>query len=203
MAKLGRRFYNQDTNQVARQLLGKILVRPTAAGILKGRIVEVESYLGKKDRAAHVQDEPTERTKVIFKKAGRVYVYLCYGVHWQFNITTTKDKPECILIRALEPVTGSEIMKDNRAQHSSIERERFNLKELTNGPGKLCQAFQINEDLYGEDLVNSDQIWINHQPDLPVDQIKTAARVGVNYAGSWADKKLRFYIQDNDFVSTV
>src|SRR6056297_1302616 len=112
MTKLGRRFYNQDTNQVARQLLGKILVRRTSAGILKGSIVEVESYLGKKDQAAHVQDEPTERTKVIFKKAGRVYVYLCYGIHWQFNITTTKDNPECILIRALEPMTGLEIMKD-------------------------------------------------------------------------------------------
>jgi len=203
MTKLGRSFYCQKTNVVAQALLGKILVRKTEKGTLKGRIVEVESYLGKKDQAAHVRSGRTKRTQVLFQKAGLVYLYLCYGLYWQFNIKTTKEKPECVLIRAIEPLQGIKLMKKNRLRESTLTADSLSKHNLTNGPGKWCQSFKINKDLYGCDLVNSDKIWIEDQPSLLDSEIQKASRVGIDYAGDWASKKLRFYIKSNNFVSTA
>ncbi len=203
MNKLDGSFYRQETNKVAQALLGKVLGRRTEKGVLKGRIVEVESYLGEKDQAAHVHSGRTKRTRVLFKKAGLVYLYLCYGLYWQFNIKTTEDKPECVLIRAIEPLQGLKLMKANRVRESTLTLDSLSKNNLTNGPGKWCQSFKINKEFYGEDLVNSDKIWIEDRPLLSKSKIQKAPRVGIDYAGDWASKKLRFYIKNNNFVSTT
>jgi len=186
--RLGRQFYTRDTLQVAKDLLGKKLVKGDKAGF----IVETEAYIGPQDKAAHFyQGKKTERNKVAFKQGGFVYIYLCYGVHWMLNITTDKEKPECVLIRALEPL-------DEKAK---IEKE-------ASGPGKLTDWIGLNKDFYGEDLVESERLWLEkgkpacrQAGQIKKDRIVSGPRIGIDYAEEWAEKPWRFYIKDNEFVS--
>lgn len=200
-SKLQREFYTQPTNQVARQILGKVLARQAGDQYIKGKIVEVESYLGPEDKAAHVRFGQTERNRIIFQKAGLIYIYLCYGMYWQLNITTTEKKAECILIRALEPQKGIDMMRRNRLQYSQISEDDLDRDNLTDGPGKLCQSLNLDESFYGEDITTSTHLWIESGEEASP-QIVADKRVGIDYAEEWADKKLRFYIKDNPFVST-
>lgn len=183
MAKrLKRKFYTRDTLQVAKDLLGKKLVK----GEKKGKIVETEAYIGPKDKAAHAyQGKKTERNKVVFEKGGLVYIYLCYGIHWQFNITTDKEKPECVLVRALEPI-------EKISEESQL---------CCNGPGKLTEWMGLDKDYYGEDLVESDRLWLERGKQIKKDQIVSDQRIGIDYAEEWKEKEWRFYIKGNDYVS--
>lgn len=181
MPKLPRAFYDRDTVTVARELLGKILVHRVGDTELRGRIVEVEAYVGPHDLASHSSKGLTERTKTMFGPPGHAYVYLIYGVHHCMNVVTEHEgHGAAVLLRALEPVQ--------------------NLTERANGPGLLCRAMQINQRLNGHDLM-SDDFFIAAATEVKPLKIVKRPRIGVDYAGAWAKRHLRFYIKDNPFVS--
>jgi DNA-3-methyladenine glycosylase len=191
---LPRAFYARPVLQVARSAIGKVLVHESPEGRLSGRIVEAEAYRGPRDRAAHsFGGRRTARTEVMFGPPGHAYVFFVYGMHWHFNLVTTAEgAPEAVLIRAVEPLEGIEIM----ARRRGLPPGR---RELTNGPGKLCQAFGIDAALYGEDLTRR----VLYLADGSASKVARSRRIGVDYAGVWADKPWRFYDPDSRFVSPV
>jgi len=178
---------------VAKDLLGKYLVRRSGHKKLVGKIVEVEAYIGPKDRASHAfGGKITKRNKAEYLEGGHIYIYLIYGMYWQLNITTGKaSKPECVLIRALEP--------------TNYEFKRITNKEIrnvANGPGKLCQWLKLDKSFYGEDLTKSKRIWLEQGKKIQAKQVVAGKRIGIDYAGPyWAAKKWRFYIKNNPCVS--
>lgn len=181
MQKLSRDFYDRDTIDVAHDLLGKLLVRRGGDLMRVGKITEVEAYLGPHDQAAHTSRGLTPRTRVMFGPPGYAYVYLIYGMHHCMNVVTDKEgHGSAVLLRALEPVA--------------------NLSDNTRGPGRLCKAMSINLSHYGHDLC-SDELFIA-LPDAPEPfNVVARPRIGVDYAGEWAHKPLRFYIECNPYVS--
>lgn len=181
MQKLPRTFYDRDTIVVARELLGKHLVHVSEGVERIGRIVEVEAYLGPHDRAAHSARGLTERTKIMFGPPGHAYVYLIYGMYHCMNVVTQPEGvASAVLLRAVEPVQ--------------------NVAERTQGPGLLCRALRIDRRLNGHDLLSDD--FYLADPGEPTDfAIVRRPRIGVDYAGPWAKKLLRFYIKGNPFVS--
>ncbi len=187
MSILKKYFYNRPTKTVALDLLGKILCRKMGNEIIKGKIVEVEAYLGAKDLACHTSKGKTQRNKIMFGPAGRAYVYFVYGMHYCFNVVTEKEGSSCaVLIRALEPIICP-LDKGGRG--------------VLNGPAKLCREFQIDKSLNGHDLTLGKKLWVEGDEKIKPGQIKKSARVGVDYAGIWKDKLLRFYIKDSKFIS--
>lgn len=190
--KLLHTFYQQTTIDVAKQLLGKYLVRKHPEGNTVGRIVETEAYVGPQDLACHASKGRTARTEVMFGPAGRAYVYFIYGFYNMLNLVTeAKDYPAAVLIRAVEPVDGIELMKERRKNHA--------LRNLASGPGKLCQAFAIDRSLNGADLC--DGILFVDDRGEPTPRFRATSRIGVDYAGKWKDKPYRFLIRGSDFVS--
>ena len=190
--KIRRPFYEQDTLEVARQLLGKYLVRQHAQGTTIGRIVETEAYVGPQDKACHAARGRTARTEVMFGAPGHAYVYFIYGFHYMLNIVTErKGFPAAVLIRAVEPVRGISLMKNRRGTDE--------LRNLASGPGKLCQAFAVDRTLNGGDMCGG--ILYVRDALEPAPKIITTPRIGVNYAGEWKDKPFRFLIGGNAFVS--
>ena len=181
MHKLPREFYDRDTVVVARELLGKCLVH-VSGGIEKvGRIVEVEAYLGPHDLAAHSSKGLTARTKVMFGPPGHAYVYLIYGMYHCMNVVTQPEGvASAVLLRALEPVK--------------------NLEGRTQGPGLLCRAMHIDKRQNGHDLL-SENLHIRDTGSHRALSIVKRPRVGVDYAGHWARRLLRFYIRGNEYVS--
>lgn len=199
MKKLGRTFYTQPTLVVARKLLGKYLVNNTPEGKLSGKIVETEAYIGPQDRASHAyKGKRTLRNQAEFLVGGHIYIYLVYGMYWQLNISTSgPDMPECVLIRALEPIEGLEQMSKLRYNKSTLH--------LTSGPGKLCAAMTFNKTLNGIDLVDNERIYLEDRGDkIAKKNIIARSRIGIDYAGPyWAKRKWRFYIKNNPFVSKI
>ena len=190
--KLSRQFYQQPTLDVARQLLGKYLVRKHADGATVGRIVETEAYIGPNDKACHASKGRTARTEIMFGDAGHAYVYLIYGFHHMLNIVTEQsDFPAAVLIRAVEPIKGIEVMQTRRGATRA--------HTLCSGPGKLCQAFAIDRALNGADVCGS-LLYIEDRAES-VAKIGATPRIGVDYAGRWKHKRWRFVIKDNAFVS--
>ena len=190
--KLTRSFYQQSTVDVAKQLLGKYLVRRHPDGDCIGRIVETEAYIGPQDLACHAAKGRTKRTEVMFGAAGHAYVYFIYGMYSMLNLVTeAKDYPAAVLIRAVEPLQGIELMKQRR--------QNGTLRNLASGPGKLCQAFDIDRTLDGADLCG--KIIYVEDRDEPVPKFQATARIGVDYAGQWKDKPFRFLVQGSEFVS--
>ena len=180
MEKLGRQFYRRDTVEAARVLLGKILVRETPDGVISGRIVETEAYLHG-DPASHSTRARTPRTEVMFGESGRAYVYFTYGFHNCANIVAHPDGVSgAVLLRALEPLGGIELMRHNR--------DRSSVEELCSGPGKLAQAMDIDVSLSGEDLLGDRLYVIDDGTD--VGEIVARPRVGIKVA---TDKLWRFY----------
>jgi DNA-3-methyladenine glycosylase len=190
--KIKRSFYRQATLEVARQLLGKQLVRRHPRGVTVGRIVETEAYVGPEDKACHASRGRTARTQVMFGDAGYAYVYLIYGFHHMLNIVTeTVDFPAAVLIRAVEPLQGIDLMARRRGTKK--------LRELASGPGKLCQAFAIDRALNGNDLCG--QMLYLEDPGDPAPPFVTTPRIGIDYAGDWMHKPFRFIIPDSKFLS--
>ena len=190
--KLPRAFYQQSTIDVAKQLLGKYLVRQHAEGLTVGRIVETEAYVGPQDLACHASKGRTARTEVMFGPAGHAYVYFIYGFYYMLNLVTERqDHPAAVLIRAAEPVTGLDLMKARRR----LEK----LRDLASGPGKLCQAFAIDRSLNGADLCDGILYIEDHGEPRP--KFQATPRIGVDYAGKWKDKRYRFFVRGSDFVS--
>ncbi len=188
--RLGRDFFTKDTISVAKNILGKYLIRKIGKTKFIGKIVEVEAYLGPNDKAAHsFGGKITERNKIEYENGGFVYIYLVYGMYWQLNIVTSaKNKPECLLVRALEPVSPKEYAGQTK---------------IANGPGKLCRWLKLDNSFYGEDLTKSKRIWLESRGEkIKENEIISAKRIGIDYAGKyWAGRKLRFYIKGNKFVS--
>jgi DNA-3-methyladenine glycosylase len=181
--------------QVARDCIGKILVCELAGKQLAGRIVEAEAYRGPQDRAAHSwQGRRTPRTEAMFGPPGHAYVFFVYGMHWHFNLVANAEgKPEAVLIRALEPLQGVEVMAQRRGKPSSA-------RELCNGPGKLCQALGIARSDYGLDLTLGKRLYLL---DAPAPRIERSPRIGIAYAGIWAHKPWRFTEFNSPYVSKV
>jgi DNA-3-methyladenine glycosylase len=178
---LTREFYNRDTTLVAQELLGKHLVHQFQGKEYRGKIVETEAYLGPHDLAAHSAKGRTPRTEVMFGPPGHAYVYLIYGMYWCMNVVTEEEgHASAVLIRALEPVAG--------------------INDKTKGPGLLCRAMHIDKALNGADLL-SEHFFIEEPPEPEKFSIIKRPRIGVDYAGVWAGKLLRFYIKDSPFVS--
>ena len=183
--KLPREFYLRDGLTVARELIGKKLVTNLPEGLTSGIIIETEAYMGAIDAASHAYRGKTERTKIFFGAGGFVYVYLIYGMHLCTNVVANAENfPEAVLIRALQPVDGVELMK--------IRRGKKNLRELCSGPGKLSQALGITKNFYGEDLCG-EKIFIE-----PAETLRVAAtkRINIDYAGEAADFLWRFVAAD-------
>jgi DNA-3-methyladenine glycosylase len=197
MPKLSQQFFQQNAELVAKQLLGKVLVRKINGKKLSGIITETEAYLGLQDLASHASRGKTERNKVMFENGGIWYVYMIYGMHFNLNVVTgKKDFPSAVLIRAIQPLENVEEMRKLR--------KNKNEKHLTNGPGKLCQALNINKSFYGTSAFSNDSSLYIEDQGIVIKQkeiIKTK-RIGVEYAKEWKDKLLRFYI-DKDAVERI
>ncbi|HET8573087.1 MAG TPA: DNA-3-methyladenine glycosylase [Edaphocola sp.] len=195
--KLPLAFYERaDVFQITRELLGKVLVSKSAEGLTSGMIVEAEAYNGEKDKAAHVYGgKRTKRTETMYGEAGHAYIYLCYGIHHMLNVVTNKiDIPKAILIRALEPVDGIELMMRRR------KKKTFD-NSLTRGPGSLCQALGIHYRQDGTALWG-DELWIEDRKiTFRPEKISTGPRIGVDYAAEDALLPYRFFISGNPFVS--
>jgi DNA-3-methyladenine glycosylase len=192
---LPRSFYALDVLEVARASIGKVLVARSPQGVTAGRIVETEAYRGPEDLAAHsAGGRRTPRTQAMFGPPGYAYVFFVYGMHFQFNLVTGRiGEPHAVLVRAVEPLAGEELMSVRRGVDA-------NRRELTNGPGKLCHAFGIDRTHYGEDLCDGLRVYLADAP--PPARIARAARVGVDYAGPWARRLFRFFDPESRYVST-
>lgn len=188
---LPREYYQRDTVIVSKGLLGKFLVRVIDGKRLVGKIVETEAYLPFDDPAAHNYIGKTTRNAVQFGEGGFTYVHSMHQVHCMDIVAETVDVPGSVLIRALEPIEGIELMMENR--HTK------NVQNLTNGPGKLCQALQITRELNGVDVTDEESMIIVEDGELIVEgRILTSKRVGISKA---KDLPLRFSIKGNVFVS--
>lgn len=200
--KLKSDFYNRNTVNVARDLLGKVLVHNINGKILKCKIVESEAYLGVIDKAAHSYGgKKTERVEIMYGPPGRAYIYFIYGMYYLFNVVTKEEgTPEAVLIRAVEPLEGIETMAKNRYNKAIDKLSTRQIINLTNGPGKLCMAMKIDKDLNGEDLCEN-TLYIEDNQD--VFDIVTDKRIGIDYAEEAKDLPLRFYIKGNKYVSKI
>ena len=197
MNKLPREFYlRDDTLQIARELLGKTLVVPTSDGErVSGMIVETEAYLGAIDKAAHSYgNRRTKRTETMFAIGGTVYIFFIYGMYFQFNVVVGAiDTPHAILIRAVEPVEGVDVMRARRGRQMKDAN-------LTSGPGKLCIALGIDKTFNNEDLLGS-RVWLEDGKKFSDSEIASGKRIGIDYAQEFAEKPWRFWVKDNSFVS--
>jgi DNA-3-methyladenine glycosylase len=191
--KLPLSFYQrQNVVKIARELVGKVLCTHLEGQITAGMIVETEAY-SSIEKGCHAYKGKTERNKVMFEQGGISYVYLCYGMHHLFNVVTNgKEKAEAVLIRALEPLDGIEIMM-NRVGVS-------NPKRITSGPGKLTKALGINRSHNGQNLFG-DEIWIEEGAKMKKSNIISNERIGIDYAGKDALLPWRFSLRDSKWLS--
>lgn len=186
---LPRAFYERPTIDVARDLLGQVVVSETPPGRAAGRIVETEAYLGADDPASHAARLRTGRVEVMWGEPGIAYVYRSYGVHAMLNVVAEREgETGAVLVRALEPIAGVDFMRIRRG----VADERL----LCSGPGKLCQALGIGLDMHGTDLVASDTLWIS--PGDPARDVSTSGRIGISRG---MEHPWRFWISGNPHVS--
>lgn len=177
--KLMRDFFERDTLLVARELLGKVIARNVDGGIIKARIIETEAYIGPEDKACHARHGKTKRNAPLWGPAGFTYVYLCMGLHHLLNIVTEKEGfPAGVMIRSIEPLTDT--------------GEHFK----SYGPGNTTRYMKIDKTLDNVDTIYSDEIWIEDDGlKVSDDDIKTASRIGINYAQEYKDKLWRFILK--------
>ena len=193
MEKLGREFYLGDTVDIAQKLIGCTLVSVTEDGITSGRIVETEAYLGTEDTAAHAsKGDPGGRTRVLFGEGGYAYVYLIYGMYNCLNFATgPAGRPECVLIRALEPLEGIELMAKRRSTAKP--------SALCSGPGKLCMALGVTREDYGADLCGGRLFVLPGEGEPP--EIAATPRINIDYAPEHRDKPWRFVDKNSRYLS--
>jgi DNA-3-methyladenine glycosylase len=189
-APLPPAFYDRPTEDVARDLLGAVLEHRTVEGIVRGRIVETEAYLGPDDPACHAASGLTARTRTLHGPPGTAYVYFIYGMHWCFNAVTREEGyGSAVLIRAVEPLSGQVLMRRRR----TVVRDT----DLTSGPARLCDAFAITREQDGLRLDRRPLRILQGQP-VPDEQVVITPRIGIRKAAEWP---LRFLIEGNRFVS--
>ncbi len=194
MEKLSREFYNRDTLTVARELIGKVLVREYDGCILSARIVEAEAYIGAMDKASHCYKGITERTEVMFGPPGYTYVYFIYGMYYCFNVVTEGEGfGSGVLIRGVEPIENIELMSINRYGKPLKDITKQQLKNISNGPGKLCKALNITKKENKLDLTK-DELYILDDGfrDFNIERSK---RVNIDYAEEAKDFLWRFIMK--------
>lgn len=197
---LARSFFDREPTLVARDLLGKILVRREAGGLRAGRIVEVEAYLGSNDAAAHAAAGETARNRVLFGPPGHAYVYFTYGMHYCLNVSCMPaGEAGCVLIRALEPVAGISSMAAARGMESPSAVRPAQLRLLASGPGRLCEAMGITRERdNGKDVISrQSDLWIRDDGYKPKGIIRTP-RIGITKS---REMPLRYFMAGNEFVS--
>jgi DNA-3-methyladenine glycosylase len=196
--KLKKDFYKRNVLVVAEDLLGKVFVyNDKNSGVkLSGKIVEVEAYDGKIDEAAHTFNGKTGRNKIMFEEGGFLYVYFTYGIHFCTNVVTgERDHGTAVLLRAMEPLTGTELFAKRRFQKTEInDKEKIN---LLNGPAKICQAFNIDRNHYGIDLTQNEIYLLDAKP-ISKNKIVETKRVGIKKS---VELPWRFYIKDDQYIS--
>jgi DNA-3-methyladenine glycosylase len=190
--RLPRAFYARPVLEVARACIGKVVVHATPEGAVAGRIVETEAYRGPEDLAAHsANGRRTRRTEVMYGPPGHAYMFLLYGMHWALNFVAGEPgEPHAVLVRAVEPVLGISSMRERRGPRTSE-------RDLTSGPGKLCQALGLDGSAYGLDLTG-DRLWLE---EGRAGRVGRSPRINVEYAGAWAARPWRFFERGNRFVS--
>ncbi len=195
MTPLPRSFYEGRVLDVARAMIGTVLVHTGPEGAVAGRIVECEAYRGPEDLAAHsARGRRTARTEVMFGAPGHAYLFLLYGMHWAFNVVVGPvGHPHAILVRAVEPVLGAQVMAARRGVAATSVR-------LTNGPGKLCAALGLDRAAYGLDLTGA-QLFL--AAGEARGRVGRSPRINVDYAGAWAARPWRFYERGNRYVSVA
>ena len=188
---LTRDFYNRETEIVAREMLGAVLECRSNDGVASGIIVETEAYVGEHDPACHAASGLTRRTAPLYGKPGLSYVYFIYGVHWCFNaVTRAVGQPSAVLVRAIQPLSGLKLMGERRGP-------RVSGVNLSNGPGKLCEALGIDGTMNGVSLQRGSLV-IREGETVADSEIVTTPRIGITKAADWP---LRYYIRGNDWVS--
>jgi DNA-3-methyladenine glycosylase len=186
--KLTRGFYTRTTLDVAEDLLRKTIVYHCPKGLMAADIVETEAYIGEDDPACHAAVGPTERNRVMYGRGGHSYIYFIYGMYHCFNIVTEKaGYPAAVLLRAVEPVLGQELMAANSPRGSRL---------LTNGPGKFCRAFGLTRKHNGMDLTGSQIYIIDRKDSRP--RIESSSRIGIKKG---ADRPWRFYDAASRYIS--
>jgi len=191
LKRLNRKFFNRKTEIIAEDLLGKYLVRETANGKMVGKIIEVEAYLGPNDKASHSYNyKKTERTKIMYSKPGTLYVYLIFGMYFCLNVITESEEMPCaVLIRKLYPIDGIDLMIENRKVNLGK-----NFKNLIDGPGKLCMAFNITkEEFNGKDSCSiGSRLYFTQGEKIDQKKIVKSKRIGIDYAEEDKDLLLRY-----------
>ena len=196
-------FFNVDSVILAKKLLNKYLIREYDNKKIITKIVETEAYMGVIDKAAHVyKNKKSVRTAPLYLSGGHIYVYLIYGMYNCLNIAANKENiPECVLIRAVEPINNFDEISFNRYSKSYDELNNYQRKNITNGPGKLCKALNIDRSLSGKYILGS-ELYIMDNEDENF-EIVTDKRINIDYAEEYKDKLWRFYIKNNKYVSVI
>jgi DNA-3-methyladenine glycosylase len=195
VSHLSRDFFARNTLTVARDLLGQQLVRVLDGKRLSGRIVEVEAYIGEKDQACHARSGRTKRNAPMYGPPGHAYVYFVHGMHYCFNVVTEREGfPAAVLIRALEPLEGIEVMRELRGGRPSLP--------LTSGPARLCQALDIDQRFDGADLCTLDALlFLEEDAPIPDEAVATGPRIGVRGDEVAVTIPWRLYVRDSRHVS--
>ena len=207
---MDKKYFKKDGLELAKSILGKYLIRNYDGKTIVTKIVETESYMGINDKGAHVYgDKRSERTKPLYLEGGRIYVYLIYGMYYCLNISANEENvPECVLIRAVEPIKGIEEIAFNRFKKEYSDLTTYQRKNISNGPGKLCMALKIDKNLNAKSILDNElyisdfyyeddkKIYSNEKID-----IQTSKRINIDYAQEAKDYLWRFFIKDNKYVS--
>jgi len=203
LIKLNRSFYSKNAVRLSKDLLGKYLVHSIDGKELVGKIVEVEAYMGIGDKAAHsYKGRRTARTEVMYGEEGHAYIYLIYGMYHCLNVVAAKEGiAQAVLVRALEPIKGVDIMADNRYGKALGELKKGQITNITNGPGKLCRAFNITKVYNGEDLTGNRLFICENRNSKEEFDIVETKRIGIDYAEEAKFFPWRFYIKDNPYIS--
>lgn len=202
--RLNKDFFNRDTLIVAKELLGKILVRKIDGVILKGRIVETEAYIGAIDKASHAYGgKRTNRTETLYAEPGTVYVFSIYGMYYCLNlISEEKDVAAGVLIRGIEPLEGIEKMSQLRYKKNYEELSNYEKKNFSNGPSKLCMSLGIDKRDNCINTISSEELYVEEDfLNKEAFSIVESKRIGIDYAEEAKDFLWRFYIKDNKFIS--
>ena len=199
---LEKSFYSQGALELAKNLLGKTLVRKIDGRVLKGKIVETEAYIGEIDKASHAYNgRRTERTEPLFHEGVIVYVYFIYGLYYCFNVISgEKDKGEGVLIRAVEPLNEFDYISQKRFNKDFDELTSAKRKTLTNGPSKLCMAYSIDKRYNYKKLYEKGDFYIEYSDEENLEIVETT-RIGIDYAEEAIDFPWRFYIKGNSYIS--
>jgi len=195
---LERAFFDRSTQVVARDLLGVWLLRSTPDGLSGGPIVETEAYGGPEDRASHARAGQTRRTTPMFGEVGRAYVYLVYGMHECLNVVAYSGAAAgAVLIRAIAPELGVDLVRSRR------RRPTAPTDRLCSGPAMVCQGLGVDRSFDGHDLTLGEGLWLAHPPArvTSMDRVGASSRIGVAYAGEWAERPWRFWLTGHPSVS--